>query len=105
MSGSVQGLLGPTYQPNLWDLRKQVAAARKAGEALVLVRLSAPITSEIIEVAIEAGSLYLIAVPAVTGNWFEFAPDTPGTESGKPRLPGSSWIMAGGLRALSTYRA
>jgi hypothetical protein len=44
MSGSVQLLLGPTYQPTLWDLRKRVAVARRGGEPLVFISLSAPIT-------------------------------------------------------------
>ena len=110
MSGSVQLLLGPTYQPTLWDVRKRVAAARTAREPLVFVNLSAPITSDVLEVAIESGSLYLIGVRAAGGTWFEFAPDkaqsspdSPG--DGRPRLPGSRWIMAGGLKALSSYRA
>jgi hypothetical protein len=30
MSGSVQVSLGPTYQPDLWDLRKRITAARNA---------------------------------------------------------------------------
>jgi hypothetical protein len=107
MSGSVQLLLGPTYQPTLWDLRKRVAVARRGGEPLVFISLSAPITSDVVEVAIEGGSLYLIGIRAAGGRWFEFAPDTPegSPAGGRPRLPGSSWIMAGGLRALSTYRA
>jgi hypothetical protein len=102
MSEAVQLLLGPTYQPTLWDVRKRVAAARKAGEPLVFVRLSAPITSDVIEVAMESGSTYLIGVRAAGGKWFEFAPDSG---SLRPRLPGSGWIMAGGLLALASYRA
>jgi hypothetical protein len=88
-------------------VRKRVAAARTADEPLVFVRLSAPITSDVIEVAIESGSLYLIGVRSEAGKWFEFVPDTPAgsVASARPRLPDSSWIMAGGLRALSTYRA
>jgi hypothetical protein len=76
MSGSVRVTLGPTYQPNLWDLRKRITAARNAGAPLVFVTVSAPITSDVIEVAIESGSLYLIGVRAVQGTWLEFAPDT-----------------------------
>ena len=68
MSGSVRVTLGPTYQPNLWDLRKRITAARNAGEPLVFVTVSAPITSDVIEVAIESGSLYLIGVrPVILG--------------------------------------
>lgn len=110
MNGIVQVILGPTYQPSLWDLRKRVAAARTAHEPLVVVTVSAPITSEVIEVAIESGSLYLVGIRPAGGTWFEFVPDTaqssPGTAGGeRPRLPGSRWIMAGGLKALSSYRA
>jgi hypothetical protein len=109
MSGSVRVLLGPTYQPDLWDLRKRVAAARSAHEPLVFLTVSAPINSEIIEVAIESDSLYLIGVRAAGGTWYEFAPDTPQSSpgaagDGKPRLPGSRWIMVGPLKALSSYR-
>jgi hypothetical protein len=109
MSGSVRVLLGPTYQPNLWDLRKRVATARSAHEPLVFLTVSAPINSEIIEVAIESGSLYLIGVRAAGGTWFEFAPDTaqssPGTAGNAgPRLPGARWIMVGERKALSSYR-
>jgi hypothetical protein len=109
MSGSVRVTLGPTYQPNLWDLRKRISAARTAGEPLVFVTVSAPITSDVIEVAIESGSLYLIGVRAVQGTWLEFAPDTVASSplpSGdpRPRLPGSRWIMVGPLKALSSYR-
>ena len=98
MSGSVRVTLGPTYQPNLWDLRKRVTAARNAGDPLVFVTVSAPITSDVIEVAIESGSLYLIGVRPVGGTWLEFAPDAVAsspTASGEPgpRLPGSHWIM------------
>src|SRR6516162_9171179 len=100
MSGAVQVILGPTYSPSLWDLRKRVAVARSTSEALVFVSLSAPITSDVIEVAIESGSLYLIGIRAAGGTWFEFAPDTAPSSRGatgeaKPRLPASRWIMAG----------
>lgn len=110
MSTTVQVSLGPTYEPTLWDLRKRVAAGRKAHETLVFVTITAPIISDVIEVAIESGSLYLVGVRAGDETWLEFAPNTgqlsPGTESDlRPRLPNSRWIMVGGLRALSSYRA
>jgi hypothetical protein len=109
MSGSVRVTLGPTYQPDLWDLRKRVTAARNAGEPLVFVTVSAPITSDVIEVAIESGSLYLIGVRPMRGTWLEFAPDTAESASAPsgnpaPRLSGSRWIMVGPLKALSSYR-
>jgi hypothetical protein len=106
MSGSVQVILGPTYEPTLWDLRKRVAASRAAGAPLTFVSLSAPITSEVVEVAIESGSLYLIGVRA-GGGWLEFVPDAPSDQAreDRPRLPGSRWITAGERKALSTYRA
>jgi hypothetical protein len=64
MSGStnVQVSLGPTYEPTLWDLRKRVAAARKADEPLVFITITAPITSEVVDAAIESGSLYLVGL-------------------------------------------
>lgn len=101
--------LGPTYLPDLWDLHKRVYEARRAGAALVTIALSAPITSDPLEVAIESGSLYLVGIRTRSG-WHEFYPDdtnadprrqTPAT----PRLPGSRWIMVGARVALSTYRA
>ena len=109
MSGSVRVTLGPTYQPNLWDLRKRITAARNSGEPLVFVTVSAPITSDVIEVAIESGSLYLIGVRAVQGTWLEFASDAVASSpapSGdpRPRLPGSHWIMVGPLKVPSSYR-
>jgi hypothetical protein len=109
MSGSVRVSLGPTYEPDLWDLRKRVTAARNAGEPLVFVTVSAPITSDVIEVAIESGSLYLIGVRPVMGTWLEFAPDSarssPATAGDpRPRLPGSRWILVGSARALFSYR-
>jgi len=102
MSATVQVILGPTYEPTMWDLRKSVTAARKASQPLVFVRVSSPIVSEVVEVAIESGSLYMIGVRAGDGGWFEFAPDSG---EPRPRLPNSRWIMAGDLKALSTYRA
>lgn len=109
MSGSVQVTLGATYTPNMWDLRKRVSAARDAGEPLVFLTLTAPITSESVEVAIESGSLYLIGVRPAGGKWLEFAPDPERSQpaSGgevRPQLPGSRWIMAGSKKALSSYR-
>ena len=106
----MQVSLGPTYEPTLWDLRKRVAAARKAHETLLFVTITAPIISDVIEIAIESGSLYLVGVRADNETWREFAADTgqslPGTaDDPRPRLPNSRWIMVGGLRALSSYRA
>ncbi len=111
MNQAVKVILGPTYQPSLWDLRKRVAGARKAQEPLVLISISAPINSEVIEVAIESGSLYLIGIRPPGGPWLEFAPDAEQPSTGarsddRPRVsPSSRWIMAGALRALSSYRA
>jgi hypothetical protein len=106
MSTTVQVSFGPTYEPTLWDLRKRVAAARKADEDLIFITVTAPITSEVIEVAIESGSLYLVGVRACDKTWWEFAPrPSPGAASEQqPRLPNSRWIMAGALRAFDSYR-
>jgi len=109
MVNAVKVVLGPTYEPTLWDLRKRVTAARKAGEQLIFVSITAPIVSETIEVAIESGSLYLIGIRSADGPWFEFVPDAArpsrATAAGRPRLPNSRWIMAGANKALSSYRA
>ena len=75
MSTTVQVSFGPTYEPTLWDLRKRVAAARKADEDLIFITVTAPTTSEVIEVAIESGSLYLVGVRGCDKTWWEFAPD------------------------------
>jgi hypothetical protein len=76
----------------------------------LIVEVCAPINSEVIEVAIESGSLYLFGVRAKSGTWFEFALDNERSDPRNtgpvhPRLPGSRWIMAGGAHALSTYNA
>ena len=42
MSTTVQVSFGPTYEPTLWDLRKRVAAARKADEELIFITVTAP---------------------------------------------------------------
>jgi len=110
MTTTSQVSLGPTYEATLWDLRKRVAAGRKANEPLVFVTIAAPIISDVIEVAIESGSLYLVGVRGGDGTWREFAPNTgqlspePPSEP-RPRLPNSRWIMVGDLKALSSYRA
>jgi len=109
MNQSIRVTLGPTYLPNMWDLRKHIAACRKAGTPLVFVTLQAPINSETVELAIESGSLYLIGIRGGPGPWFEFAPDDerahPGGAARGARLPGSRFIKAGEANALSTYRA
>jgi hypothetical protein len=101
--------LGSTYSPDLWDLRKRIAAARKDGRSITVVELHAPITSEVVEAALLSASLYLIGIRAQGGQWQEFAPDddtanAPGAGPHRPRLPGSRWISVGALKALSTYR-
>jgi hypothetical protein len=102
--------LGPSYEADLWDLHKAVFQARRRGDPLVLVALTAPITSDRVEVAIESGSLYLVGIRGDDGRWLEFYPDHANADPREvrpavPRLPGSSWITIGALMALSTYRA
>ena len=103
MAAPVEVILGPKYDPTMWDLRKRVSSARKADEPLVFVKIMTPINSPPIGVAIESGSLYLVGIQTAKGNWFEFAPEKP--VDARPRLPNSRWIMAGARRALFSYRA
>jgi hypothetical protein len=75
MREPVRVVLGPTYLPTLWDLRKRVSAARNAGEAVVFIQLSTPINSELVDLAILSSDLYLIGARGRAGVWLEFAPD------------------------------
>lgn len=110
MDNPISVVLGPNYHLTMYELWKRVNSARSRGPSILIIEVSAPINSEILEVAIETGSLYLIGVRAKGGTWNEFAPDNDRSHPGNAgpevrRLPGSRWIMAGGLRALSTYNA
>jgi hypothetical protein len=110
MNQPVRVVLGSNYAPTMWDLRKRVSMARRGGEPVTFIQVGAPINSEIVEIAILSGSLYLIGVRSRDGTWFEFVPDDARgdpTQTGtpKPRLPGSRWIQVGSLPALSSYRA
>jgi Ribosome inactivating protein len=110
MSQPVRVILGPQYMPSMWDLGKRVRAARQANEPVIFIHLSAPINSEIVEVAILSDSLYLIGVKGRDNIWLEFAPDDDKGDpslSGPPksRLPGSRWVIVGDKLALSSYRA
>jgi Ribosome inactivating protein len=109
MNQLIRVTLGPTYSPDMWDLRKHVAACRKTGTPLVFVSLQAPINSETVGLAIESGSLYLIGIRGGSGPWLEFAPDDerahPACAPRGARLPATRFIKAGDANALSTYRA
>ena len=110
MTAAVSVVLGSTYSPDLWDLRKRISADRAAGARISFVKVRAPINSDVIEVAILSGSLYLIGVRHEGGGWLEFANDeglasSAMLSSAKPRLPGSRWITVGNGIALSSYRA
>lgn len=103
-------VLGPQYAAGLWDLHKHLAQQDRLGEAVVIVRLRAPITSDAVDIAILSGSLYLVGIRGRDGRWFEFANDAGLASSSllrdaAPRLPGSRWIRVGTGIALSTYRA
>jgi hypothetical protein len=103
MDAPVKIILGSQYDPTMWDLRKRVAAARKAHEPLVFLTIGAPIVSPSIGVAIESGSLYLAGVQTAKGDWFEVAPEN--ATGARPRLPKSRWIMTGAGQALFGYGA
>ena len=110
MNQPVRVVLGPTYPPTMWDLGKRVRVARKAKEPVIFIQLSAPINSEVVDVAILSDSLYLIGVKGRDGHWLEFAPDPERGDPSwtgvlKPRLSGSRWIQVGDKFALSSYRA
>jgi hypothetical protein len=110
MSAVVEVVLGRTYEPNLWDLRKAVASARKEGAKLVFANLRAPINSDVVQIALRSRDLYLIGVRSVTQQWYEFEPDIlrsqPATgKQGTPMLPSSQWIKVGSRNALSSYVA
>jgi len=110
MSDAVNVTLGRRYEPDMWDLRKRIAAARKSGEALVFVDLRVPINSDVVGLALRSRDLYLIGIRNRTGVWFEFADDTArsgpaSAEPPVPLLPGSRWIMVGSRRALYSYKA
>ena len=105
----VRVVLGPTYSPTMWDLGKHVRAARKAKEPVIFIQVSAPINSEVVDIAILSDSLYLIGIKPRDNIWREFVPDdNKGDPSHaappKPRLPGSQWVRVGGRLALSSYR-
>jgi hypothetical protein len=51
MSDAINVTLGRLYEPNMWDVRKQVARARRSGEALVFVDLRVPINSDVVRLA------------------------------------------------------
>jgi hypothetical protein len=110
MSNAVNVTLGRRYEPDMWDLRKQISLARKNGEALVFVDLSVPISSDVIRLALRSRDLYLIGICNRAGVWFEFADDKPRSDPASsappvPLLPGSRWIMVGSRRALYSYGA
>lgn len=107
MAAPVILTLGHAYPADLWDLRKAVTAARAGGPAVVTVALRSPINAPEVEVALLAGSLYLVGVRGSGRQWYEFAADAeqPGSSIAAPLLPGSRPVMVGAARALSTYRA
>jgi hypothetical protein len=110
MSDAVKVTLGRQYEPDMWDLRKQIAAARKSGQSLVFVDLRVPINSDVVGLALRSGDLYLIGIRNGVGVWYEFDPgearsDPESAGSAVPLLPGSQWIAVGSRRALSSYVA
>ena len=112
MPQPVSIILGPTYGPDLWDLRKRISADRKAKAGITFAQVRAPINSEVIDLALRSDSLYLIGLRPTGGQWLEFMDDSnsagmkgaPPPPSG-PRLPSSRWVRSGQGRALSSYRA
>src|SRR4051794_34220267 len=110
MNATVHLSLGPSYGPTLWDVRKRVAVGRTSDEPLIFIKVDAPIVSDVIEVAIESGSLYLVGLRSDCADWWEFAPDGDEASAGRgasprPRLPNSRWIKSGRNIALFSYRA
>jgi len=102
--------LGDHYPPDMWDLHKAVAEARRAGDPLVFIDAWIPINVPPLGIAIESSSLYLTGVRPRGTIWYEFAPDTQranpdDTSPPRRRLEGSRWIRAGGGPALSSYNA
>lgn len=106
MSDAVNLTLSRRYEPDMWDLRKQVAVARKQNQSLVFVDLRVPINSDVVGLALRARDLYLVAIRNGAGIWYEFASDQPARVGrAAPMIGGSRWIMAGSGRALSSYGA
>ncbi|MEJ0018565.1 MAG: ribosome-inactivating family protein [Acetobacteraceae bacterium] len=66
--------LGPYYNRNITDARRYMAAHRERG--VVTVYLAAPITSPVIEIAIDGRSLYVLGLRRQgEQRWWEFEPD------------------------------
>ena len=110
MVDAVKVVLGRLYEPNMWDLRKEVARARNSGEALVFVDLLVPINSDIIRLALRSQDLYLIGIRTGAQVWYEFEPDVMRSDPGSSRppaslIPGSRRIKVGSRNALYSYGA
>lgn len=81
--------LGPYYGRNITDARRYMATRRTRGTVTVYV--AAPITSPILEVAIDGRSLYVLGLrPQGLQRWWEFEP-----ESDQPRLEPAALIAGG----------
>lgn len=109
MTDAISVTLGSLYEPNLWDLRKRVAQARRARQPLIFAELRVPINSDVVHLALRTEDLYLVGIRGRTSVWYEFEPDiersSPGSGPGKPMLPGSRRIKVGNRNALSSYGA
>jgi hypothetical protein len=81
--------LGPYYGRNITDARRYMATRRAHGA--VTVYLAAPITSPILEVAIDGHSLYVLGLRRQgLPRWWEFEPD-----GDQPRLGPAARIASG----------
>lgn len=110
MPNAINVMLGPLYEPNMWDLRKEIAASRSNARRLAFVDVRVPVTSDVVGLAIRTDDLYLIGIRNGAGAWFEFKADTERSNpasggSAKPLVSGSQWIKVGSLNALSSYTA
>ena len=82
-------LLGPSYGRNITEARRAIGAQRVRG--VTTVSLVAPITSPILEVAIDGHSLYVLGFRRHgEQRWWEFEPD-----GDQPRLEPSARIISG----------
>ncbi len=73
MSAFIQ--LGPYYGRNITELRRAIAERRAAGA--ITVYLTAPVTSPVLEIAIDGRSLYVLGFRELGARaWWEFEPDT-----------------------------
>jgi hypothetical protein len=81
--------LGPWYGRNITEARRTIGARRQRGAITIYV--TAPITSPILEVAIDGRSLYVLGIRRQgERTWWEFEPD-----GDQPRLDLSKRITGG----------